>query len=73
MIINQASKPHCPNCSIELDLDYVCDWDPRGPIYKPYLMCGICSFGFPIDWREDDYLDEEEKTKDNSAANHLGA
>lgn len=46
-------KLGCPNCDIELSENYVGGWHPEGQQFKKWLQCGVCSFGYPLDWRED--------------------
>ena len=46
-------KNTCPNCNVTLDKEYVGEWSPNGQLFRLYMMCNICSFGYPIDWRED--------------------
>lgn len=47
------TKHICPNCDIELDYQYVVDWDERGRLYRPMWICGICSYGWYVDWKEE--------------------
>lgn len=42
----------CPACEIKLDEKWVGGWHPAGQEFKKWLQCGICSWGFPLDWRE---------------------
>lgn len=42
----------CPNCNIELDYKHQPDYNIDG-LYKPMYVCGICSYGWFVDWRED--------------------
>jgi hypothetical protein len=48
------TKHICPNCDIELDLQYQSSITDKGEqMYKPMWICGICSYGWFIDWKED--------------------
>jgi hypothetical protein len=49
-----SNKHICPNCDIPLIYEYMegsTENDER--IWYPYWMCGICSFGYPVEWEED--------------------
>lgn len=50
--VEWRKKCGCPNCEVPLSEKWVGDWHPAGQEYKLWLQCGICSYGFPLDWRK---------------------
>ncbi|WP_162986442.1 hypothetical protein [Virgibacillus sp. Bac332] len=49
--MNEIKK--CPNCDIELEINYTSDWDERGRVFRPTLKCEICSYGWFVNWKAD--------------------